>query len=121
MKVLHMARASNTRRRHVAGQMNRTEHQYAQHLDIRKAAGEILEWHFEPLKLRLADRTYYSPDFMVILPEGWIELHEIKGFWEDDARVKIKVAAETFPYFRFISIKRVKEEWKYETIGAAHE
>ena len=67
-------------------------------------AGLIL-WHkFEPLKLRFADNTFYTPDFAV-LPASTrvIELHEVKGFWRDDARVKIKVAASLFP-FRFIAV-----------------
>lgn len=47
-----------------------------------------------------------------------MELHEVKGYWEDDARVKIKVAAEAFWMFRFIAIKaRPKKEgggWEIE-------
>ena len=39
-----------------------------------------------------------------------------KGFWEDDARVKIKVAAEVFP-FRFVAITRSKDGWKEEDFG----
>lgn len=36
--------------------------------------------------------------------DGVLELHEVKGFWSDDARVKIKVAADRFP-FRFRAFK----------------
>ncbi len=87
-----------------AGKMNRTEAAYAARLEELKAAGEIL-WHsFEGLTLRLADRTRYTPDFAVMRADGLLELHEVKGFWRDDARVKIKVAAELFP-FRFIAVK----------------
>ena len=39
-----------------------------------------------------------------MLANGQIELHEVKGFWMDDARVKIKVAAEMYP-FKFVAIK----------------
>lgn len=86
------------------GEMNKTEQAYSDHLNLLKHAGEIL-WHkFEPIKLRLADNTFYSPDFMVMNKDGLLEMHEVKGFWADDARVKIKVAAATFP-FRFIAIK----------------
>ena len=35
-------------------------------------------------------QTYYNPDYLVIYP-GHFEIHEVKGFWRDDARVKIKV------------------------------
>lgn len=35
---------------------------------------------------------------------GEMEAHEVKGFWTDDARVKIKVAASLFP-FKFVAVK----------------
>lgn len=86
------------------GQMNKTESAYAQHLEMRKRAGEISWYRFEGLKLRLADNTFYSPDFFVMLSSGELEAHEVKGHWQDDARVKIKIAADQYP-FRFIAIK----------------
>ena len=86
------------------GQMNKTEAAYDAHLRLLLVAGEIL-WHrFEGLKLRLADNTFYTPDFAVMAADGVLEMHEVKGFWEDDARVKIKVAADQYP-FRFRAIK----------------
>ena len=86
------------------GQMNKTEAAYAQHLSLLQHAGEIA-WHkFEGLKLRLADSTFYTPDFAVMSADGVMECHEVKGFWQDDARAKIKIAADLYP-FRFIAIK----------------
>ena len=76
------------------GQMNKTESEYCQLLELRKRAGEIDWYRFEGIKLRLADNTFYTPDFAVMLSTGEMEMHEVKGFWTDDARVKIKVAAE---------------------------
>lgn len=85
------------------GEMNKTEALYNTHLFQRLFAKEIL-WHkFEGVKLRLADNTFYSPDFAVMLTDGTLEMHEVKGFWTDDARVKIKVAASLYP-FRFIAV-----------------
>jgi len=86
------------------GQMNKTESAYAHHLELRKIAGEIAWYKFEGIKLRLAANTFYSPDFAVMLSNGEMEIHEVKGHWMDDARAKIKVAAEMYP-FRFIAIK----------------
>lgn len=94
-----------------AGQMNKTEAAYAQVLELRKRAGEILEYKFEYMKLRLANNTFYTPDFVVVAAGRVIELHEVKGFWTDDARVKIKVAAELNPYFKFIAVKKVRNGW----------
>ena len=94
--------------------MNKLESRYAREvLDIRQMAGEILSWKYEAIKLRLAKRTYYTPDFMVFTLAG-LEIHETKGHWEDDARVKIKVAAEMFPEFKFVAVQHKKGIWIYE-------
>lgn len=93
--------------------MNKTEAAYADFLEAKKRAGAIADYRFECAKLRLADKTFYTPDFMVLDPDGSIEFHEVKGFWEEDARVKIKVAAAQFP-FVFVAVKRVKGGWEKE-------
>ena len=85
--------------------MNRTEAEYGKLLALRREAGEVAWFLFEGVKLRLADNTFYTPDFAVMLKDGTLEMHDVKGFWEDDARVKIKVAADRFP-FRFIAVKK---------------
>jgi hypothetical protein len=86
------------------GEMNKTERAYDAHLSLLQRAGQI-QWHkFEGLKLRLADNTFYTPDFAVLAADGVMECHEVKGHWMDDARVKIKVAASLYP-FRFLAIK----------------
>lgn len=100
-----------------SGQMNSTEAEYAKSLEARHRAGEIV-WHrFEGLKLRLADNTFYTPDFAVMLASGEIECHEVKGFWTDDARVKIKVAADMYP-FAFVAVKKQSKKsgggWEVE-------
>jgi len=87
-----------------AGKMNQTEAAYAERLRALQHAGEIL-WHrFEGIKLRLADNTFYTPDFAVLAADGVMELHEVKGFWQDDARAKIKIAADQYP-FRFVAVR----------------
>lgn len=94
-------------------EMNKTERAYLEHLKLLYMAGKIKKYDFEPEKLRLANSTFYTPDFRVITNEDCIEFHEVKGFWRDDARVKIKVAAEMHPY-QFIAIKKGKRGWEYE-------
>lgn len=86
------------------GQMNKTEQAYAERLKLLQHAGEVAWFKFEGMKLRLADNTFYSPDFAVMLASGEMEMHEVKGFWQDDARAKIKIAADIYP-FRFIAVK----------------
>lgn len=86
------------------GAMNKSEAAYDGHLAKLQLAGEILWRKFEGLKLRLADNTFYTPDFAVMAKDGVMECHEVKGFWTDDARVKIKLAADQYP-FRFKAFK----------------
>ena len=86
------------------GAMNKTEAAYDAHLALLQHAGEIQWRKFEGMKLRLADNTFYTPDFAVMLRSGQLEMHEVKGYWADDARVKIKVAADMHP-FRFVAIR----------------
>jgi hypothetical protein len=95
--------------------MNQLETRWAAELELRRQVGQIARWDFEPEKLRLADRTYYTPDFRVLLNDGTVEFHETKGFWEEDARVKFKVAAEQHPY-TFKAIRWVKKQWEVETL-----
>ena len=99
------------------GQMNKTETEYAEHLQILKNCGEIVWYRFEGMKFRLADNTFYTPDFAVMRSDGHLEMHEVKGYWHDDARVKIKVAAEMYPV-EFLAVrKKTRREglgWKIE-------
>lgn len=88
-----------------AGKMNGLESEYAALLEARKIAGEIAWYKFECITLKLADDTRYTPDFAVMLADGAMEMHEVKGFWRDDARIKIKIAADMFP-FRFVSARK---------------
>lgn len=89
-----------------AGVMNKTEEAYAAHLEQLKYEGKVLWFKFEGIKLRLADKTFYTVDFFVMPASRELEAHEVKGFWTDDARVKIKVAADMYPIFKFTAIKK---------------
>ena len=102
------------------GVMNQTETAYAAYLELLKQAGQILWYKFEGLKFRLADNTFYSPDFAVMLSNGEMEIHEVKGskgIFTDDAKVKVKVASELYP-FRFIVVypkpKKQGGGWDFE-------
>ena len=100
------------------GQLNKTEAAYDKQLALMQHAGEIKWRKFEGLKLRLADNTFYTPDFAVMAADGVMECHEVKGFWLEDARAKIKIAADMYPC-RFIAVRvKPKKEgggWEVET------
>lgn len=100
---------------HRPGVMNKTEKAYSDFLTDLQNKGEIREFKFEAVKLILGNRCSYTPDFMVVRPDGTLEFHEVKGFWRDDARVKIKAAADKFP-FVFIAAKQTKTGWEVEII-----
>ncbi len=93
------------------GRMNKTETRYFNYLQMRQKAGEIAEIRFEAFKLRLADRTFYTPDFDVMLADGMLEFHEVKGYMEDDAAIKLKVVAELFQAFRFKLVRWIENDW----------
>ena len=101
--------------RHESGKMNKLEQAYAASLQMMLLAGEIHSHRFEAVKFTLACRTTYTPDFMVLNNDNVIEFHEVKGFWEDDARVKIKVTARLFPEFQFKAFTRKKGLWVEES------
>lgn len=79
-------------------------------LEHRRLAGEIQMWLFESTKLILAPKLTYTPDFLVINADSILEFHEVKGFWRDDAKVKVKMAKEKFP-FTFIIAEKKRKEW----------
>ncbi|MGB9149944.1 MAG: DUF1064 domain-containing protein [Burkholderiales bacterium] len=85
------------------GVMNKTESAYDERLKVLMYTKTILWYKFEGMKFRLADNTFYTPDFIVMHNNGEIEAHEVKGFWRDDARAKIKIAADMYP-IRFIAV-----------------
>lgn len=103
--------------RRIPGTMNELERAYSELLRGREIKGEVAWFGYESMTFKLAPDTRYTPDFAVMLADGTIELHECKGFFRDDARVKIKVAAAMFP-FCFIVITRAKGGvWVIEEIG----
>jgi hypothetical protein len=119
--------------------MNETETEFAWILEARKRAGEILGYVFEPAAFNLADKTKYTPDFMIVYKDRF-EFIDVKARgrvrvkvskktgkpyktqWtskRDDAAVKIKVAADRFPWFRWAYwFKEADGRWIREEVGA---
>ena len=100
-------------------EMNRLEKAWADELTLAHNAGEITWFGYEPVKLYLTSGklTSYTPDFMVRLPDGTIRFDETKGFWREDARVKIKVAADKYRLlfkFQALTLLSKGRGWKIE-------
>lgn len=97
--------------------LNKLESRYGAHLAILKAAGEIINFGFEEIKLKIGVGVcWYTPDFHVVTESG-LEFHETKGFFRDDAKVKIKAAALKYPHFRFIVVRQNGDGWDWELIA----
>jgi hypothetical protein len=100
--------------------MNKNEARYSQHLAALRQSGAIAAWTWSPFKVRLGSdwKTTITPDFMVVCNDGAIELVDCKGrkgagFWaEEDALVKLKCAAEQYPWFTWVIVWQQKNgEW----------
>jgi hypothetical protein len=91
--------------------MNKTERAFAETLVLSKSRGLIDDWEREPFKVRLAGRTWYTPDFLVWpnstpTEEARTTFAEVKGFMRDDAAVKLKIATRLYPRFRWLLVYR---------------
>jgi len=95
--------------------MNKTEERYAWFLEVEKRQGKILEWNYEQIRFQLTTPTKgtkvvtYTPDFLIVLPDGFMRIDEVKGpFVREDSEVKWKLAADLFPWFewRMVQLKR---------------
>lgn len=98
--------------------MNKTERAYADVLEALRVGGIIREWHFEAVTLKLAHDCRYTPDFLVVRSDGALELHEVKGFWRDDAKVKTRVAARVLPFPIFAVQRAGRNGWTVERVAA---
>ncbi len=100
--------------------MNGTEKAYDTHLTELVNTKAIERYWFHAVNLRLADKCFYQTDFLVQMPDGELVIHEVKGFMQDTALVKLKVVAESFP-FRVIVCKKIARKngggWDLSEIG----
>lgn len=104
------------------GEMNATEAKFANYLRGLEITGEVLWWKHEGMKLQLADNTTLNVDFNVMYADFRLVMIDVKGakaIIEEDAKVKMKVAAEQFPFvFRYAFPRQKKDGggWIFEEI-----
>jgi hypothetical protein len=103
----------------IAGVMNKTEARFAAILEARKRAGEILDYWYESFNVRLAKKTWFKADFLIMFHSGALEFVDVKGGGPtaDDAQVKIKVAAEMYPRFGWVQERFKGGGWKRTEYG----
>lgn len=108
-------------RKRAPGEMNKTEKAYSEFLDAEVIAGRVAWYQFDGIKLRLSDNSFLTVDFAVLYEDGGIlEFHDTKGsphIVSEDAKVKMRWAAEKYPFRFKLVFPRKKSEgggWRYE-------
>ena len=91
--------------------------EYSKHLTLRRRAGEIRDWAYEPDRLILAPARdgqralTYRPDFRVVTTAGAIEYHEVKGYQRRSGVMSFKIAAAHFPQYRWVMVSQERGRW----------
>jgi len=106
--ALNFKPAKGRTNRRKPGCMNKTETAYGAHLELLKRGGQILEWKYESVTLKLAKDLRWTPDFYVQLPDGTIELHECKGRVKARTSVPGKPDRKEGPYVESQSLNKAK-------------
>lgn len=103
------------------GYRSQWESDFARHLEFLRTDGKIIEWGYERIRLRIGKRSgrermrapIFTPDFHVIEPGGRLKFYEVKGYYRESAKVRSAVAAEVFPNFVFIVVRKSRgATWK---------
>lgn len=130
----HIRRFARGRKPPARGELNKTEQAYQGYLEGLKQAGIIKGYGVHRFTLKLAEECRYTPDFDVLELDDTISFHETKGgkrmtakdgsvyvipFAMDDSKVKIRVAARTFPWLRFcVAYRDRKGPWLIDEVAA---
>jgi hypothetical protein len=95
---------------------SKLERLYAMELADLVRNGTVARWYYEPVTLRLADRTTYRPDFLLVFPDGTLQFVEIKGKSTSGrynaGKAKFKIAREMYPHWQFVMLTRGKGGWE---------
>ena len=110
------------------GQLSKVEERYSSYLTLRKLAGEIQDFWPHQLTWKLTEGAHYRADFLVMLRDGSLQIHETKGgkrskstgewkpFGEEDAMLKIKLVAAQVPFPVLIAFEAGKDNWQFQEI-----
>lgn len=86
------------------------EANYARYLNWLTAQGQISKWEYEPETFEFHKITkgnkFYTPDFKITNIDGSIEYHEVKGWLDNDSKVKLKRFARYYPDIKLVLIDK---------------
>lgn len=78
----------------------------------RLQADPAVKWiGVQSITLRLADDCRLTADFVTMDADGQLTFWDVKGFQREDALIKMKFAARSFPMMRFIIVSREAGVW----------
>jgi hypothetical protein len=97
--------------RRVVGRMNKLEAEFEATFLKSRPHG------YEEMTFRLGPDCRFTPDFWSLDDDDVLALDETKGHWRDDAKVKMRVAAERYPLFRWRAWRKQGGVWMREHFG----
>lgn len=95
--------------------MSRAESRRYLQLKTLQAAGKVVEFNCQvrlPLNVNGAKVCTYIPDFQVWRDKGGCIFEDVKGFCEDDAKIKIALARALGYDVRLLTTETNPELWK---------
>jgi hypothetical protein len=92
---------------------NKTESAYRREVLARQAG--VVAIHYEGLTFRMANGHRYTPDWVVVMEDGGIECHEVKGrralHSQQRARLAFDQARVEFPWVKWVWAARREHGW----------
>ena len=92
---------------------NKTEAAYRREVLARQAG--VVTIHYEGLTFRMANGHRYTPDWVVVMEDGGIECHEVKGrralHSQQRARLAFDQARVEFPWVKWVWAARREHGW----------
>lgn len=87
------------------------EANYARYLNFLIKCKEIEKWDYEKETFKFPDKkrnASYKVDFRVFNLNGSIEYHEVKGYMDNNSRIKLERMAKYYPT---VKIKLIDKHW----------
>jgi len=67
--------------------------------------------------LKLGKGAWFTPDFGVVEKDSSFTFYETKGsFFREAAKVRLKVARSTYPFFNFVVARHTKKGWTFSDL-----
>ena len=93
---------------------------HATYLLVEQEEGRIQKWAYEPISIRLPGGKTYKPDFVVLMADGRVQIHEVKGAWSRNKRdgiTRFHVAAGITCWASFHLFTKERHHWKESVVS----